>query len=172
MRPMNIHQPLLLVAVFAGMTLGAMGCTIATHPAQVSFGPATHTTQVVHHTAPTRVYHNGTWLHYRSDGYYYRSGNSWHTAHSVPSHVHSYHRPGRPTHVVSRTVRPTHVVSHTVRPTHVVSHPTHVVRSGTTQGRTTARPSARPSHARRTSRSSASPTRTRRTTNTRRTYRR
>ena len=161
MRPMNTHRPILLAAVFAVVAIGAMGCTIATHPAQVSFGPAVHTTHVVQQTAPTRVYHNGTWLHYRSDGYYYRSGSSWHVAHAVPTHVHSYHRPGRPTHVTSHGARPTHVVAHPSRPTHV-----------RTTGRPTARPSARPTRVRRTVRPSSSPSRVRHTTSNRRTYRR
>ena len=160
MSPMNTQRPLLLAAVFAVMAVGAMGCTIATHPAQISVGPAVHTTHVVHHTAPTRVYHNGTWLHYRSDGYYYRSGSSWHVARTVPTHVHTYHRPGRPAHVVSHSARPTHVVSHGARPTHV-----------RTTSRPAARPAARPTHVRRTVRSTT-PTQVRRTTSNRRTYRR
>lgn len=153
---MNTHRPLLLAALFSLMALGAMGCTIATHPAQISVGPAVHTTHVVHQTAPTRVYHNGSWLHYRTDGYYYRSGSSWHVAHSVPTHVHSYHRPGRPVHVTTHTAaRPTHVV-HTARPTHVrtttrpVARPTHV--------RTTTRPVARPTHVQTTTRPATRPT--------------
>ncbi len=171
---MNTHRPLLLAALFSLMALGAMGCTIATHPAQVSVGPAVHTTHVVHQTAPTRVYHNGSWLHYRTDGYYYRYGSTWHVAHTVPTHVQTYHRPGRPVHVTTHTARPTHVV-HTPRPVHVhttsrpVARPTHV--------RTTSRPavrsssSRRPTHVTRSTRSSR-PTHAGRTVSNRRTYRR
>lgn len=151
---MNMQRPFLLLALFAVMAFGAMGCTIATHPAQVSVGPAVSTTHVVHHTAPTRVYHNGVWLHYRTDGYYYRSGSSWHVARTVPSHVHVHHRPGRPAHVTS----------------HGYARPTHVVRSGPTRVTRTVRPATRTTHVRRTVQ--PAPTHVRRTTSSRRTYRR
>lgn len=152
-----MHRPLLLLALFAVMAFGAMGCTIATHPAQVAVSPAATTTHVVHHTAPTRVYHNGVWLHYRTDGYYYRSGSAWHVARTVPSHVHVHHRPGRPAHVTSHGY---------ARPTYVHRGPTHVSR--------TVRSTARPTQVRGTvrSRPAATPTHVHRTTSSRRTYRR
>lgn len=135
---MNAPRNLLLIALFAALSLGAMGCTIAATPhhanlsVAASTGPTT-TTHVVHHTAPTRVYHEGRWLHYRSDGYYYRTGSRWVVAHHVPSHVVSYHRPGRPVHVTTSSHRPTHV-RRTVRPTSSrgyvrTSRPTHVQRT-------------------------------------------
>jgi hypothetical protein len=160
MRTMNTHRPLVLAALFSMMALGAMGCTIATHPAQISVGPAVQT-QVVYQTAPTRVYHNGSWLHYRTDGYYYRSGSTWHVANTVPTHVYSYHRPGRPVHVTSHSARPSRVV-HTTRPTHVRpthARPTHVVHSPRpTHVQTTTRPAPRPTHVRSSSRPAARPT--------------
>lgn len=138
---MNTIRTHLLIALFAVLSFGAMGCTISATPLSVAHAPVAQTT-VVHHTAPTRVYHNGRWLHYRSDGYYYRTGSNWVVASTVPTHVVSYHRP---VHVHSRTVhrtsysRPTHV--RTSRPTHVrSSRPTQVRSSRPTHVRTTTSP--------------------------------
>ncbi len=130
---MNAQRPHLLIALFAVLSFGAMGCTIAATPHSLSYaGPAVavQSTRVVH-TAPARVYHSGQWLHYRSDGYYYRSGSTWVVASSVPTHVGHYHRPVHyrtttPTHY--RTSGPTHV--RTSGPTHVrTSRPVHVQRT-------------------------------------------
>lgn len=128
---MKLHRDLLTLSLFAALALGATGCTIAATPATLSVAPAP-TTHVVHHTtyAPARVYHSGQWLHYRSDGYYYHRHGSWVAAPSVPSHVVSYHRPGRPVHVTTQYApRPTHV-HYQSRPTyHRSSGPVHVQRS-------------------------------------------
>lgn len=129
---MTLHRTVLMVALAAGLAFGAMGCTIAATPATLSVAPSVSTTHVVHHTpAPTRVYYEGRWLHYRSNAYYYRSGTTWVTAPRVPTHVVSYHRPGRPVHVTTSHARPapTHVRSYH-RPAHVRSSgPTHVRRT-------------------------------------------
>lgn len=119
----TLAKILLLVGLLAG-TLVVTGCTITTTPAAVSIAP-TAPAVVVHADAPTRVYHSGRWLHYRSDGYYYSSGSSWVRATTVPTHVTRYHRP---THV-SRTVsaRPTHV-----RRTVTTSRPARTVHTGRT----------------------------------------
>ncbi len=126
----SVNKLALLLGIVA---LGATGCTIAAVPPSVSVAPAevVHTTHVVHHAPPTRVYHHGRWLHYRTDGYYYRTSGSWAVAPAVPSHVHAHHRPGRPTHVTtSRGHGPTHV-RRSSGPTHVrrSSQPTHVRRT-------------------------------------------
>ncbi|MFT4703739.1 MAG: hypothetical protein ACI81R_001431 [Bradymonadia bacterium] len=171
---MNTQTTKLYLLLGALLTLGiTTGCTIAATPATVTVGAAP--THVVHHTtvAPARVYHNGSWLYYRTDGYYYSRGNTWHVASTVPTHVHTYHRPGRPAHVVSRSARPTHVVR-TSRPTHVRSGPTHVVHTGqpvhvnrtvSPRSRTTTSRSSgsRASGTRTSTRSSGSRTSTRRT---------
>lgn len=139
---MNAQRHTLIAALFAVLALGATGCTLSATPnLSVAATPTVHTTHVVHHSAPTRVYYGGRWLHYRSDGYYYRSGSTWHVARTVPSHVTTYHRPGRPVHVTSsrapatrvyRPSGPTHV-RRTTGPTHVrrttTSRPTHVQRT-------------------------------------------
>jgi len=168
---MNATRPLFLLACVAVFAAAGMGCTIAATPGSAHFGPSVQTTHVVHHTAPTRVYHQGRWLHYRSGAYHYRSGATWSVARQVPSHVVAYHRPGRPVHVVSTPTRPTHVRTRSVRPTHVrTSTPvrsTHSARPGSVR---TTRSSGRTTRTTRSSRS-ARPTHVRRTTSHRRTYR-
>lgn len=135
-------------ALLAVLALGAGGCTIAATPSTAQFSVAAepapapavqhvHTTHVVHHTPPARVYHNNVWLHYRTDGYYYRSNGVWHVANAVPSHVVVHHRPGRPTHVVrtNRSSRPVHVQRTTTRR----ASPTHVRRTTSHRSTTTRR---------------------------------
>lgn len=106
-------------------TSAAPSISVAAEPIYVQQQP----TYVVA-APPPRVYHSGSWLYYRNDGYYYSSGPTWVRASSVPHHVVTYHN------------RPTHVVS---RPAHVVGH-----------SRTYVRPAPQPTHVRRT----VSPTRT------------
>jgi hypothetical protein len=163
------NQKLLLLTLsLAVLGMLTMGCTIAATPATVSVAPAPVQTTVVHQTvAPARVYHNGSWLYYRTDGYYYSSHGRWVAARSVPTHVTTYHRPGRPTHVVTHQSRPTHVVRT------APSRPTHVVRtapSRTTHVQRTVSP--RSSSVRSTSPSRVQRTTTHRSTTTRRTYNR
>lgn len=135
------HKILLLTLTLSMLGLFATGCTISATPATVSAAPATtHTTVVQQEVAPARVYHNGRWLYYRTDGYYYSSGSRWVVARSVPTHVTTYHRPGRPTHVVAHNSRPTHVVRHGSRPTHVQRTVTPTRRVTTTRRTTTTRP--------------------------------
>jgi len=150
------NQKLLLLTLsLAVLGMLTMGCTIAATPATVSVAPAPAPTTVVHHTvAPARVYHNGSWLYYRTDGYYYSHGGHWVAARSVPTHVTTYHRPGRPTHVVTHQSRPTHVVRTSP------SRTTHVQR--TVSPRSTTVRSTSPTRVQRTT--------THRSTTTRRTY--
>lgn len=144
------HKILLLTLALSALGFMATGCTISATPANVSVAPATtHTTVVRHEVAPARVYHNGQWLYYRTDGYYYSSGSRWVVARSVPSHVTTYHRPGRPTHVVSHGSRPTHVVRHGSRPTHVQRTVTPTRRVTTTRSSSSVR-TTRPTHVQRT----------------------
>lgn len=86
--------------------VGATGCTIHGVRPAVVVSPA----PVVAVTAPpARVYHNGHWLYYRSDGYYYYYGGSWVAASAVPHYVSHYHRPVARTRVYRhRHVRPVH----------------------------------------------------------------
>ncbi len=110
------------------MLLGSTACTFTTTTPSISVAGPVAAAPVVVHSAPTRVYHQGSWLYYRTDGYYYSRGTTWVRASSVPTHVVRYH-----------SARPTHVVR---------SSPTHVVRSSPTHVRTTYR--SAPVHTQRT----------------------
>jgi hypothetical protein len=81
-------RQLTFAAMLVLLVIGASACTIATHRGVV-VAPG----HVVMVSAPERVYHDGSWLYYRGDGYYYYDDGAWIVAHSVPSTVGHYHHP-------------------------------------------------------------------------------
>ena len=83
-----------MLALLGGVAFAAFGSGCG----GVIVRPAVVSTGVVVAPAPARVYHNGMWLHYRTDGYYYHHGGHWVVATSVPVHVAHYHRVSRPHH--------------------------------------------------------------------------
>lgn len=149
---MNAFSRIAALAALGLLVMISTACTITPSTTRVVAGGP----QVVYvDSPPPRVYHSGTWLYYRTDGYYYQRGPTWYRASHVPSHVVHYHSSSRPVHVTSS--RPVHVQSS--RPVHVQSgRPVHV----------SSRPAVRTSRpAVRTSRPA---THVQRTTSNRRTY--
>lgn len=117
---MNAFSRIAALAALGLLVMISTACTITPSTTRVVAGGP----QVVYvDSPPPRVYHSGTWLYYRTDGYYYQSGPTWYRASQVPSHVVHYHSSPRPVHVTSS--RPVHVSSG--RPAHVSSsRPVHV----------------------------------------------
>ena len=76
----------LLTACLGGCVAHAYGT-----PAVIVGSTSSHVTRVVV-TAPLWIFHEGKWLHYRSNAYYYRHNNVWVIASSVPARVAHHHR--------------------------------------------------------------------------------
>ncbi len=88
-------RKLILLGMFAALLGGVTaGCGVTSARLVIAPQP------VVVHSPPPRVYHQGRWLHYRSNAYHYYHGGTWVVARSVPRHVTTYHRP---VHVQQRT---------------------------------------------------------------------
>lgn len=90
----------LLLLSAGGLLFGTTGCSHNSPYASASVSYQASS------APPSRVYYDGSYLHYRNDGYYrYRSG-SWQRASYVPVHVQRYHY-SRPTY--RSYSRPVHV---------------------------------------------------------------
>ena len=89
-------------------TLLGTGCVIV--PGTLHARPTTHV--VVTDAPPQRVFHNGKWLYYRTNAYYYLFGTAWVYASTVPAHVSPHHATPR-TRTTVRINRPNrHDVHH------------------------------------------------------------
>ena len=95
---------LLFAVIF---TLLGTGCVIG--PANLHARPSTHV--VINDAPPQRVFHNGKWLYYRADGYYFLLGSAWVYAKSVPAHVRHHHVVRR-SNTAIRINRPSHHYRH------------------------------------------------------------
>lgn len=117
---------IILASTVALLTLTA-GCT---HQSPYASASVAYTASTA---PPARVYYNGSYLHYRNDGYYAYRGGSWYRAPAVPSYVHRYHYRSysRPvyrgtTYYGRRTYhRPTTHRHYSRPPSHHHSRPTH-----------------------------------------------
>lgn len=98
----NLRNILLAATLLTTGALAFGACYVS--PAPVS-GVEVHAS-----TVPSRVYYEGRYLYYRTDGYYFYNRGGWHRARAVPTHVARYHRPSayRPT-AYRPATRPTHV---------------------------------------------------------------
>lgn len=139
----------LLLLSAGGLLFGTTGCSHHSPYASASVGYQASS------APPSRVYYEGTYLHYRNDGYYRYHSGRWSRAAYVPVHVQRYHY-ARPTHRSYRHYsRPVHVQrDYSHRRTYTNGRPT----GHSTRTRTYSRP---PSHSTTHRSHDRTPTRTR-----------
>ena len=119
MKKLSTRGLIYIFIALMGMT-GLSACAVHTQGGVIR---ATPKPIVVVDRAPTKIYHNGRWLYYRSNSYMYWNSGRWVHARHVPSHVSRYHRP---VHVHTRTARVAAPVHRA--PQHRHARPVHVRR--------------------------------------------